>query len=108
MRRAQSDFLARAAATGSAADPTARALMTRLEGDGELSALEALAEGEARGRGQDFAASQSRFRGKEAMRSSNLGALSSGLSFAEKYGPPAYDQLQSLADDAAAKAEIWT
>ncbi len=83
---AQSNALARFAAAGGAADPTTRSLLAQLEGEGQLNALDAMSAGEARARNQEFSADLSRFQGKEARRKANLGALSSGLSFASKYG----------------------
>ncbi len=82
--RVQSDALARSAATGGGADQTTRTTLARLEGDGELSALNAMAEGEDRARNREFGAAMDRFQGKVARQKANLGALSEGLSFATK------------------------
>ena len=94
-RFAQSNALARMAAAGGGADPTAQSLIARLEGDGELNALDALAGGDARASDQEFAGEMALFRGKSERQQANLGALSSGLSFAAKYGDQALNALKS-------------
>ena len=90
---AQSNALARFAASGGAADPSTRSVLAQFEGDGQLSALAAMSEGESRAQAQEFGASMDRFngamaefRGRQAQSAANLGALSGGLSFAAKYG----------------------
>lgn len=82
----QSNALARIAAGGGGGDPTAETTLSRIAGQGEFNAMNVMADSESQARLGEYQASFSRYRGKNAQRNANFGALSDGLSFAGKYG----------------------
>jgi hypothetical protein len=82
----QSRAQAVGAASGSLSDPSTVNILGDLAGEGELGALTALYQGEARARGYEAEATTSRYEGNAAKKAGQAAAIGTGLSFFGKYG----------------------